>query len=199
MKKILKKHVNLVGTAEKILKEVLKLRKKILPKLLVASVLVGGVNFVPANVNFDTENLQIISVAYAEVKTVTASGSAGMSFGDNDEKIMQMAKNAARTNAQLAAKEKAGIYIKSYVKTVNNTLTDDDVLAYTSNNIKIISETYKKDYYNESDPFGNLTGNIGFRYIVTVTAQIDTSDLQNYIQRDYQEKSTLAEQVKSSQ
>ena len=74
-----------------------------MPKLLIATVLVGGLNFVPAVINFDAENLQIVSVAYAEVKTVTVNGSAGMSFGDNDEKIMQMAKNAARMNAIQAA------------------------------------------------------------------------------------------------
>ena len=50
-------------------------RKKFLPKLVIASLLVGGVNFVPAVVNFDAGNLKIISVAYAEVKTVTANGS----------------------------------------------------------------------------------------------------------------------------
>ncbi len=173
------------------------MNKKLLPKLLIASVLVGGVNFLP--VNFDAENLQIVSVAYAEVKTVTVNGSAGMSFGDNDEKILTMAKNAARMNAIQAAKEQAGIYIKSYVKTINGVLTDDYILAYASNNIKIISESYKKDFYNESDLRGNLTGNVGFKYVATVTAEIDTSDLQNYIQRDYKEKSTLAEQAKSSQ
>ncbi len=174
-------------------------RKKFLPKLLIASLFVGGVNFVPATVNFNAENLQIISVAYAEVKTVTVNGSAGMSFGDNDEKILNMAKNAARMNAIQAAKEQAGIYIKSYVKTINGVLTDDYILAYASNNIKIISESYKKDFYNESDLRGNLTGNVGFKYIATVTVEIDTSDLQNYIRRDEQEKATLAEQAKSSQ
>lgn len=72
--------------------EVFNLKKKFLQKLLIASLLVGGVNFIP--VNFPA-NLQIISVAYAEVKTVIANGSAGMSFGDNNENILNMAKNAA--------------------------------------------------------------------------------------------------------
>lgn len=66
-------------------------------------------------------------------------------------------------NAIQAAKEQAGVYIKSQSKFVNGVLTDDDISAYASNNIKIISETYKKDYYNESDLSGNLTGNVGFK------------------------------------
>ena len=87
--------------------------KKFLPKLVIASLLVGGVNFVPAVVNFNAENLQIVSIAYAEVQTVTVNGSAGMSFGDNDEKIMQMAKNAARMNAIQAAGNKQEFTLKA--------------------------------------------------------------------------------------
>ena len=172
------------------------MNKKILPKLLIASVLVGGVNFLPAVVNFDAENLQIVSVAHAEVKTVTANGSAGMSFGDDNQKLVKIVKEKAKSLAIQAAKEKAGIYIKSYVKNTNHTLTDDDVTAYTSKKINILSDSYKKDYYNESDLKGNLTGNVGFKYIATVTAEIDTSDLQNYARRDEKEKLALAEQEK---
>jgi len=47
--------------------------KKILPKLVIASVLVGGINFLP--VNFPV-NLQIISIAHAEIQTVTVNDSA---------------------------------------------------------------------------------------------------------------------------
>lgn len=168
---------------------------KFLKKFLVASLAVSAINFSPI---IFQNNFQIFSVACAEIKTLTVKGSAGMSFGDNDEKIIKMVKNAARMNAIQSAKEKAGIFVKSFSKTVNGMITDDDISVYTSNNIKIISENYKKDFYNESDLHGNLTGNVGFKYISTVTIKIDTSDLKNYVLRTENEKSYLTEQVKNS-
>ena len=78
------------------------MNKKILPKLLIASVLVGGVNFLPTN--FAEKNLQIISVAYAKVENVTASGKAIFNFGEDDEKIVATVKNVAKMRAEQAAK-----------------------------------------------------------------------------------------------
>ena len=50
----------------KIFWEVLGMKgKNFLAKLLTATILVGGVNFAPAVVNFDAKNLQNVSVAYA--------------------------------------------------------------------------------------------------------------------------------------
>ena len=171
------------------------MNKKILPKLLIASVLVGGVNFLP--VNFAEKNLQIISVAYAKVENVTASGKAIFNFGEDDEKIVETVKNVAKMRAEQAAKEKAGIYVKSQTKILNNTLTDDDISAYTSNNIEILNTTYKKIPVQAHDVKGNDTGEIAFMYEATVTAKIDTADLQNFIQRD--DKENLVQQNKISQ
>ena len=171
------------------------MNKKILPKLLIASVLVGGVNFLP--VNFAEKNLQIISVAHAKVENVTASGKAIFNFGEDDEKIVATVKNVAKMRAEQAAKEKAGIYIKSQTKIVNNALTDDDISAYTSNNIEILNTTYKKIPVQAHDVKGNDTGEIAFMYEATVTAKIDTADLQNFIQRD--DKENIVQQNKISQ
>ena len=171
------------------------MNKKILPKLLIASVLVGGVNFLP--INFAEKNLQIISVAYAKVENVTASGKAIFNFGEDDEKIVATVKNVAKMRAEQAAKEKAGIFVKSQTKIVNNTLTDDDISAYTSNNIEILNTTYKKIPVQAHDVKGNDTGEIAFMYEATVTAKIDTADLQNFIQRD--DKENIVQQNKISQ
>ena len=174
-------------------------RKKFLPKLLIASVLVGGVNFVPAVVNFDTENLQIISVAYAEVKNITASDTAIFDFGEDDEQIINTVKNVAKMRAIQAAKEKAGVYVKTYTKTVNGVLTDDDISAYASNNITILDVQYKKVPVQAHDVKGNDTGKIAFMYEATVTAKIDTAGLTAYIQSDYKEKQNIIQQNNDSQ
>lgn len=174
-------------------------RKKFLPKLVIASLLVNGINFSPVIVNFDEKNLQIVSVAYAAVENVTANGTAMFDFGDDDEKIVNLVKDIAKMRATQAAKEKAGIYVKSQTKTVNSVLTEDDISAYTSNNITILDVQYKKVPVQVHDAQGNDTGQIGFMYEVTLNAKIDTSGLTEYAQRDYQERQNLIQQDKSSQ
>ena len=94
------------------------MNKKILPKLLIASVLVGGVNFVPATVNFDAENLQIISVVHAEMQTYEGKDVAMFDFGEDDAEIIETVKNVAKMRAIQAARDKAGVYLKSYSRTV---------------------------------------------------------------------------------
>ena len=163
-------------------------------RLLIASMAVSFVNFSPVVVNFDNKNLQIVSVAYAAVENVTAKDSAIFDFGEDDEKIVETVKNVARMRAIQAAKEKAGIYVKSFSKTVNGRLTDDDISAYTSNNIEILSVDYKKIPVQAHDVYGNDTGKIAFMYEAIVTAKVDTSDLQNYIRRDEKEKITIVQQ-----
>ena len=171
------------------------MNKKILSKILIASVAVGSINFLPTN--FYQNNFQIVAVAHAEIQNVTASGKAIFNFGEDDEKIVETVKNVAKMRATQAAKEKAGIFVKSQTKTVNGILTEDDVSAYTSNNIEILNTTYKKIPVQAHDVKGNDTGEIAFMYEATVTAKIDTSDLQNFIQRN--DKENIIQQNKISQ
>ena len=86
-------------------------RKKFLPKLVIASLLVNGINFSPVIVNFNDKKLQIVSVAYAAIKNVPASDTVICDFGENDEKIIETVKNLAKMRAIQFAKEKAGIYL----------------------------------------------------------------------------------------
>lgn len=175
------------------------MKKKFLSQIVIASVFVGGINFAPAAVNFNAENLQIVSVAYASVKNVTASGRAIFNFGENEAQIVNTVKNVARMRAIQAAKEKAGIYVKSSSTTVDGILTVDDISAYTSNNITILNVQYKKIPVQAHDVKGNNTGEIAFMYEAIVTANINTDNLSAYIRRDYKEKSTLIQQSKASQ
>ena len=72
--------------------------------------------------------MQIISVAHAEIKNITASNTAMFDFGENDPQITEYIKNVAKMRAIQAAKEQAEIYVKSQTKTVNGVLTDDDMV-----------------------------------------------------------------------
>ena len=173
------------------------MNKKILSKILIASFAVGSINFLPTN--FYQNNLQIVSVAHAEIQNVVVSDSVICDFAEEDEKISNTVKNLAKLRATQAAKEKAGVFVKSYSKTVNGVVTDDDISVYSSNNIEIIDVTYKKIPIQAHDVKGNDIGKIGFAYEATVTAKIDTSGLSEYVKRDEMEKEALIEQNKSSQ
>jgi len=175
------------------------MNKKFLSKILIASMLANGINFASEVVNFDAKNFQIISVAYAEIKDVVASDSAILDFGEENPQFIETVKNVAKMRAIQAAKEKAGVYVKSFSKTVNGRLTDDDISAYTSNNITVVDVQYKKIPVQAHDASGNDTGKIAFMYEATVTAKVDTSDLQNYIRRDEKEKITIVQQNNDSQ
>lgn len=172
------------------------MNKKILRNLIVSSLAVGVINFSP--IILHENNLQIVSVAYAAVENVTASNSAIFDFGEDDPQIVETVKNISKMRAVQAAKEKAGFYVKSFSKSINGILTDDDISAYTSNNIEILNVQYKKIPVQAHDVRGNDTGKIAFMYEATVTAKVDTSDLQNYIRRDEKEKFTIVQQNNES-
>lgn len=167
-------------------------------RLMISSLIVGGLNFSP--IIFDADNnFQIISVARAEVQTYVASDTAMFDFGEDDEKIVATVKNVAKMRAEQAAKEKAGVYLKSYSKTVNGMVTDDDIKVFTSNTAEVVDVKYKKLPYEAHDVQGQATGKIGFMYEATVTVKIDTAELSKYINRDAKEKSDLISQNKNLQ
>ena len=99
--------------------------KKLLKKLLITSLAIGSLTFVE-NIYFNS--LPIISIAHAEIREYTGTDTAMFDFGENDEKIVNTVKSMARLRAELAAKEKAGVYIKSYSKSMNNILSEDGFL-----------------------------------------------------------------------
>ena len=172
-------------------------RKKFLSKFVIASVLVGGINFAPVILNSNSANLQIASVAHAEIKDVTAKDAAILDFADESAEYTAKVQNVAKMRAIQRARERAGVYLKSFSRTVNGVLTADDISAYTSNKIEVSNVKFQKLFYQVKDVNGNLTGKIGFMYEATVTAKIDTTGLQEYIQKSLQEKQRLIERDKN--
>ena len=115
-----------------------------------------------------------VANVHAEIKTLSAVGRAEFNFGENNPQLVEMAKNYARMTAVQAAKEKAGVYLKSFSKTVNGIFTDDDISVVASNNAEILDVQYKKVPYASIDVKGNSTGEIGIAYEATVTVKIDS-------------------------
>ena len=157
-------------------------RKKFLPKLVIASLLVGGVNFVPAVVNFGAENRQIISVASAEVKMYVGVSEDYANQIENQE----VAKLRAKDKAVKKAVEQAGIYLKSYTKTVNAVLTDDEISVIASNTYEIVGDVkYERTINQISDETAVIV------WKATVNVNVDDSEVKNWISRESQQKSEI--------
>ena len=61
-------------------------------------------------------------------------------------------KQRALEKAIKKAQKQAGMYIKTYSRSINNKLTDDEVLSITSNACEIVSELkYSREIINHSD------------------------------------------------
>ena len=118
-------------------------------------------------------------------------------FGEDDEKIVNIVKEFAKMRAEQAAKEKAGIYLKSYSKSVNGMINDDDISVVTNNTAEILDVKYKKIPIQAHDVEGNDTGKIGFLNEATVTVKIDTSEISKYIKMSPQERLNLINQNKN--
>lgn len=75
-------------------------------------------------------------LASAQIENINASGS--YTIGDGDENI-NVARQKAKDDAMRMAVEKAGVYVESYSKVENMTLTADEVRTIAGNILKINS------------------------------------------------------------
>ncbi|SFT73071.1 hypothetical protein SAMN02910356_01840 [Selenomonas sp. GACV-9] len=98
----------------------------------------------------------------AAPQVITASGTYTM--GENDSP--KIAKDAARQEAMRVATEKAGVYVESYSKTQNMQLSEDDVKVISGAILKVTDEKAEPD----------LTNGV-WRYKVTITAEVDTDNI----------------------
>ena len=147
--------------------------------------MVGGVNFIPANVNFNAENLQIISVASAEVKMYVGVSEDYANQIENQE----VAKLRAKDKAIKKAVEQAGIYLKSYTKTVNAVLTDEEISAVASSSYQLVGDVkYERTINQISDETTVIV------WKATVNVNVDDSEVKNWIRLDDKQKSTIVEQ-----
>ena len=169
---------------------------KKLKRLLIASVIVNGLLYTPELYFHD---VAIKSVAYAEIKEYSGTDTAMLDFGEDNEKIVNTVKSVAKTRAEIAAKEKAGVYIKSYSKSINAILTDDDISVVTNNIIDIVDVKYKKLTYEAHSAKGQSFGKIGIMYEATVTVKIDTDGISNYLNLKDKDKTNLITQNKALQ
>ena len=113
--------------------------------------LVSEINFLPAVVNFNVENLQIIFVVYAEVQNITASDTAIFDFGEDDSQIVNTVKNVAKMRTIQAAKD----YLQA-IKDFDKAIQINPDLSEAYNNRG--GAYYQLEHYNRAvEDFSNAT------------------------------------------
>ena len=158
----------------------------------------GALLTTPAILNFDAGNIGA-SVAYAEIQNYTAQDTAMFDFGENDEYIVNTVKKTAQRRAIKAAREKAGVYLSSYSQVLNGNLTKNDISVVANSISEVVETTYEKFTFQAQDTQGTLYGKTGIIYRATVTVKIDPDGINEYINRDANEKAKLIKQDKNTQ
>ena len=139
---------------------------------ITSSLIVGGIIFLSATGKI---KYPILNVVYAEIKSYSAEGTAMCSFGENDPQIV---------SAIQAARDKVGVYIRNYTKTVNSILSEGSILSIQNLIVDTIDVKYQKM------PIA-VENDVGFGYTATVTVKIDTNSISDYLKKNYEQRQQL--------
>ena len=112
----------------------------------------------------------------------------------SDAETAQMAMARAKQRAQIDAQKKAGFYLKTFSRSVNSELTDDEVSAVTNNIIEIVGDVH---FDKKVIPLSEQQTT--FLYTATLKARIDPDGIFDFIKRDDKEKVTILNQNKDLQ
>ena len=134
--------------------------------------------------------LATAAVVGAKIQMYTATGEDYA----NEVESQDIAKLRARDKAIKKATKQAGVYLKTYSRSVNSELTDDEIIAITSNSWQLVGEPkYSRTVKQISDETSIIV------WTATVEVNVDDSELQNWIKRDAKEKSTIINQTRKAQ
>ena len=131
-------------------------------------------------------NLFTCTTADAEVKTYTGTDEYIMS----EFETIDIAKQRARQKAERNAQEKAGVYISSYSETKNLELVTDEVVSIACGILSVVDVKY------EVTPLADVNG---FAIRATVKANVDTDDVNKWLEKSAQEKSSFVMRNKELQ
>lgn len=122
------------------------------------------------------------NIASAEVRTYEGVGEYVMS----DFETPDIAKQRAKTRAEQAAQEKAGVFVRSNTKVVDLKLKSEEIEVMTAGVMKVHSVTY--DVKPDA---------AGFLFISKVVVDIDTDEIDNWLNQNENSISELVAQNKS--
>ena len=130
------------------------------------------------------------AIVGAKIQMYTATGEDYA----NEVESQDIAKLRARDKAIKKATKQAGVYLKSYSRSVNSELTDDEVTAITSNAWQLVGEPkFTREIINHSGDTQIIV------WKATVEVNVDDSEIQSWIKRDDKDKSTIITQTREAQ
>ena len=137
---------------------------------------------------FIVAGLLTAAIVGAAVQIFEGAGQYIMSDFENHDIAKQRAQQRAEKNAQ----KQAGVALKTFSRSINSELTDEEVSAVTNNIIKV------SDVKIVPVPF-EAEGEAGLMYRATLKATIDTDGIYAWLKRDDKEKVTIIQQNDSLQ
>lgn len=146
--------------------------RKFLLRLMAASLIIGGSNFLP---------MPHLSIVHAAVETYVGTGEYIM----GDFETPDTAKQRARARAEQNAREQAGVYVQSYSRMVNFKLLEDEVVTLSCGVIRVLDVQYSMEPIADGKTI---------LCKATLKADIDTSEIDDWIKRDPQERAELIAQ-----
>ena len=130
------------------------------------------------------------TIVGATVKLYTATAEDYASEVESQD----IAKLRARDKAIKKATKEAGVYLRTYSRSVNNELTVDEVTAITSNSWQLVGEPkYSRSVKQVSDETSIIV------WTATVEVNVDDAELQSWLKRDDKDKSTIITQTREAQ
>ena len=159
--------------------------RKNFKKFISASLIVGGLAFSP-NIYYSP----IFTTAQAEIKMYVGTGEDYPSQIESQE----IAKLRAKDKAVKKAVEQAGVILKSYARTINANLTDNEITAIASNTYELIGEpTYERVIQQVTDETTVIV------WKATVNVNVDDSEIKNWLKLGTDSKDKILEQNKQIQ
>lgn len=126
------------------------------------------------------------AVIHAEVKTYNGTGEYIMSEFETLDVAKQRAKQIAERNAQ----EQAGVYVNSYTKVKNAQVTDDEIVTMTNGIMNVIDVQYN---------LLPLSDGKSINIRASIKTNINTDDINKWLDKGIEERSSLAAQNKELQ
>ena len=128
-------------------------------------------------------NLLFMPTSHAEIKTYEGTDEYIMS----EFETIDIAKQRAKQKAERAAQEKAGVYINSYSEVKNLELVRDEIISIACGILSVVDVKY------DVTPLDNANG---FLIRATVKANIETDDVNKWLEKSAREKSMIVVQNK---
>ena len=126
------------------------------------------------------------STAHAEIQTYNGIGEYIMS----EFETLDVAKQRAKQIAERDAQEKAGVYVQSYTNVKNAQVTEDEIVTMTSGILSVVDCKYN---------LTPLSDGKSITIRADIKANIDSEDINKWLEKGMQERTMLSEQNKELQ